>query len=756
MINIFLFYIIHKKIDLYIIYKYIKYILNNMYYYIKDLKNKDNSKLSYILKNNNISYELTDEYIKIIVKKNLIEFTLYHINSQSPQYLISNIENDIDEIRIIYNNINNKIDEYNSLESVILDIYYKFKTLEQEKKSQNEFTNMIKKNLKIFEKELDEKKEKYINENDHTHKSKIFSLRTNLEMLRDQILKLHADPKFNVQIDNFPQIQIILGKFTFINSSNLIVEINMNIKRLNLLLESPKIKITSNKILKDNIIKVITELKPFSDNKFWSVKYSIFETVQNIHNMINTYGEIEYEFSTEFEQTINELEYLVSIKNKNISDVKLLELFDKDLLLKSNDELNKKTSNNKTYWKQGTGYGHDGTTTWDIDNYIKNLNEKKNKILSHYDKLILNLSLKNKDVNEFKNLDKKILNQIILLLINYFQNEEITKSNVSLLDKLIFDNYDVFESAENFNQLLKLIQTYIDENDMMCSLINTKLIETKNSVLLNDLPKTNNDVKKNIFTEMFEQDIFKMYPEEFTKFYYEQTTYMNSDILTRLKKEFNIIKKSIVANQEASIFFWVEKNKLDRMRFIVSGPSNTPYDQGLYIFDMTLSKEYPMKPPLVHFSNNGGVRFNPNLYNCGKVCLSLLGTWRGEKGESWNSTTSTFFQILISIQSQILIDEPYFNEPSYEKNIGRLDGITKSKEYNDDIRQYNLDHAMNGLIEGKTKYPEFENIIKNYFKFKKNKIIEILNKWELDYTDITKKNKFIESKNKFIKLTDDL
>jgi len=38
----------------------------------------------------------------------------------------------------------------------------------------------------------------------------------------------------------------------------------------------------------------------------------------------------------------------------------------------------------------------------------------------------------------------------------------------------------------------------------------------------------------------------------------------------------------------------------------------------------------------------------------------------------------------------------------------------------------------------------------------KNKIIEILNKWENEYTDIYKKNLFLESKNKFIKLTAEL
>jgi len=48
-------------------------------------------------------------------------------------------------------------------------------------------------------------------------------------------------------------------------------------------------------------------------------------------------------------------------------------------------------------------------------------------------------------------------------------------------------------------------------------------------------------------------------------------------------------------------------------------------------------------------TGKGTVRFNPNLYNCGKVCLSLLGTWRGGPNEKWNEKTSTLLQVIIFI-----------------------------------------------------------------------------------------------------------
>lgn len=45
----------------------------------------------------------------------------------------------------------------------------------------------------------------------------------------------------------------------------------------------------------------------------------------------------------------------------------------------------------------------------------------------------------------------------------------------------------------------------------------------------------------------------------------------------------------------------------------------------------------------MNLSTTGGgkIRFNPNLYACGKVCLSLLGTWRGHASENWDPKLST-------------------------------------------------------------------------------------------------------------------
>ena len=44
-------------------------------------------------------------------------------------------------------------------------------------------------------------------------------------------------------------------------------------------------------------------------------------------------------------------------------------------------------------------------------------------------------------------------------------------------------------------------------------------------------------------------------------------------------------------------------------------------------------------------------------------------------------------QVLVSIQSLILVADPYFNEPGYERLRNTAQGIQSSNDYNANIRQ---------------------------------------------------------------------
>jgi baculoviral IAP repeat-containing protein 6 len=117
------------------------------------------------------------------------------------------------------------------------------------------------------------------------------------------------------------------------------------------------------------------------------------------------------------------------------------------------------------------------------------------------------------------------------------------------------------------------------------------------------------------------------------------------------------------------------------MKALMIPAEDTPYAMGCFEFDIYIPDEYPNCPPKVLLRTTGGgrVRFNPNLYNEGKVCLSLLGTW---PGEPWNPKVSNLLQVCNSILFLIFVEKPYFNEPGYATSEDTPAGDQASSDYN--------------------------------------------------------------------------
>ena len=81
-----------------------------------------------------------------------------------------------------------------------------------------------------------------------------------------------------------------------------------------------------------------------------------------------------------------------------------------------------------------------------------------------------------------------------------------------------------------------------------------------------------------------------------------------------------------------NIYYFPDEDNIMNGHALIIGPENTPYRYGNYLFHFKFTEEYPFSPPKVNYLSNDGItRFNPNLYRNGKVCLSILNTWQGEK-----------------------------------------------------------------------------------------------------------------------------
>ncbi|XP_050370154.1 probable ubiquitin-conjugating enzyme E2 24 [Argentina anserina] len=148
--------------------------------------------------------------------------------------------------------------------------------------------------------------------------------------------------------------------------------------------------------------------------------------------------------------------------------------------------------------------------------------------------------------------------------------------------------------------------------------------------------------------------------------------------MKKVQQEWNILEKDL----PEQIYVRAFEERMDLLRAAIVGAPGTPYHDGLFFFDIYLPPEYPHDPPTVHYIS-GGLRVNPNLYESGKVCLSLLNTWTGTGSEVWNPESSTILQVLLSLQALVLNDRPYFNEAGYDQQVGRIEGEKNSVSYNE-------------------------------------------------------------------------
>jgi baculoviral IAP repeat-containing protein 6 len=115
----------------------------------------------------------------------------------------------------------------------------------------------------------------------------------------------------------------------------------------------------------------------------------------------------------------------------------------------------------------------------------------------------------------------------------------------------------------------------------------------------------------------------------------------------RVARELASLESDLPINTSSSVFVVADEANSTLWKALITGPADTPYACGAFAFDLYFPPDYPRAPPKAAIRTTGGgaVRFNPNLYNEGKVCLSLLGTWQGERGEGWSPDYSTALQV---------------------------------------------------------------------------------------------------------------
>jgi ubiquitin-conjugating enzyme E2 Z len=160
---------------------------------------------------------------------------------------------------------------------------------------------------------------------------------------------------------------------------------------------------------------------------------------------------------------------------------------------------------------------------------------------------------------------------------------------------------------------------------------------------------------------------------------------------------------------------------------LIFGPADTIYQHGVYLFHFKFPSNYPFSPPKVtYLTNDGKIRFHPNLYRNGKVCLSLLNTWKGETWTSCQNINTILLTLVTLFHNKSLLNEPGIKENHRD-----------FKKYHKIIQYYNYSIAIVWILQKKIHYiPHFEQIIKKHFKKNSKNIIIGLEKFKKTNTDI--------------------
>jgi ubiquitin-protein ligase len=196
---------------------------------------------------------------------------------------------------------------------------------------------------------------------------------------------------------------------------------------------------------------------------------------------------------------------------------------------------------------------------------------------------------------------------------------------------------------------------------------------------------------------------------------------VSRETIQRLLSDVKYIYKNPLTDN--GIYYTHDDSNIMKGYAMIVGPEDTPYFGGYYFFEFEYPNDYPFSPPKVKYmTNNGVTRFNPNLYKCGKVCVSILNTWSGDK---W-SACQTINSVLLTLCS-LLNHSPLLNEP------GQKETMTDFIPYQKSIEFMNINFAICSMLDNTLNcvpknFLHFNSFMKEHFLKNYDKILAIVEK----------------------------
>ena len=223
--------------------------------------------------------------------------------------------------------------------------------------------------------------------------------------------------------------------------------------------------------------------------------------------------------------------------------------------------------------------------------------------------------------------------------------------------------------------------------------------------------------------------------------------------------------KDIICNPliKQGIWYVHDETKILNGYAMIIGPSDTIYADGIFFFEFEFPVDYPYSPPKLSFRTyDSTTRFHPNLYRNGKVCLSLLNTWKGEQWTSCQTIRSILLTLITLFHNKPLLNEPGITE--LHKDFDNYNTIIEYKNYDVAILQMITHEKIPPVFSPfytfikKHYIKNIDNILKKIKqkneKIEQNNIIISTGIYNMKYTINYKKlySKMLEAKKTYLKL----
>nr|CAH7745157.1 unnamed protein product [Callosobruchus chinensis] len=139
------------------------------------------------------------------------------------------------------------------------------------------------------------------------------------------------------------------------------------------------------------------------------------------------------------------------------------------------------------------------------------------------------------------------------------------------------------------------------------------------------------------------------------------------------KKRIMVETKNLSKDPPPGISATPDEQNCRYFHVLMSGPSGSPYEGGLFKLELFLPENYPMTPPSVRFLTK---IFHPNIDKLGRICMDILK-------DQWSPALQVR-TVLLSIQALLSSpnpDDPLANDVANMWKTREQEAVLKAKEW---------------------------------------------------------------------------